>query len=70
MPKRHTKRRFTRKTKKTRRVIPRRKRTYKGGYDPSSKDNSYYPTRMNGFPVNSSGALPDPSAHGESTKWV
>lgn len=68
MPKRHMKRRLTRKIKRTRRVMPRRRKTYRGGYDPS-KDNGTYPTRMSGYPVGQSGALPDPSAHGESTKW-
>lgn len=63
--KRKTMRRRTRRVKRTRRVMPRR---FKGGYDPM-KDNTTYPTKMNGYPVGQSGALPDPSAHGESTKW-
>ena len=59
----------TRKLRRTRRVVPRRKRTYKGGYDPS-KDNSTYPTRMSGgYPVGQSGILPDPSAHSASPRW-
>ena len=64
MKKKTMRRRTTRRVKRTRRVLPKR-----GGYDPM-KDNGTYPTKMNGYPVGQSGALPDPSAHGESTKWV
>jgi hypothetical protein len=60
MPKTKTKRRGTRRIKKTRRVMPRRKKTMKGGYDPATNDNSFYPTRMNGYPTMSNYALPDP----------
>jgi hypothetical protein len=60
MPKTKTKRRGTRRMKKTRRVMPRRKKTTRGGYDPASNDNSFYPTRMNGYPTMSNYALPDP----------
>ncbi len=60
MPKTKTKRRGTRRIKKTRRVMPRRKKTTKGGYDPATNDNSFYPTRMNGYPTMSNYALPDP----------
>lgn len=68
MPKhlKKTSRRKTRRVKRTRRVVPRRR--LKGGYDPM-KDNTSYPTKMNGYPVGQSGALPDPSAHNESPKW-
>jgi hypothetical protein len=68
MPKhvKKTMRRKTRRVKRTRRVMPRRK--YSGGYDPM-KDNTSYPTKMNGYPVGQSGALPDPSGHGESPRW-
>lgn len=62
--KRKTMRRKTRRVKRTRRVLPKR-----GGYDPM-KDNTSYPTKMNGYPVGQSGALPDPSAHSESPKWL
>lgn len=61
--KKKTMRRKTRRVKRTRRVLPKR-----GGYDPM-KDNTSYPTKMNGYPVGQSGALPDPSAHNESPKW-
>jgi hypothetical protein len=60
MPKTKTKRRGTRRMKKTRRAMPRRKKTTRGGYDPASNDNSFYPTRMNGYPTMSNYALPDP----------
>ena len=60
MPKRKTKKRGTRRNKKTRRVMPRRKKSLKGGYDPATNDNSFYPTRMNGYPTMSNYALPDP----------
>ena len=63
MPKTKTKRRGTRRIKRTRRVMPRRKKTMKskmrGGYDPATDDNSHYPTRMNGYPTLSNFALPD-----------
>lgn len=55
-----TKRRGTRRNKRTRRVMPRRKKMTKGGYDPATNDNSFYPTRMNGYPTMSNFALPDP----------
>jgi hypothetical protein len=60
MPKTKTKKRGTRRMKKTRRVMPRRKKTTRGGYDPASNDNSFYPTKMNGYPTMSNYALPDP----------
>lgn len=68
MPRRikKTLRRKTRRVKRTRKVIPRRR--FKGGYDPM-KDNTSYPTKMNGYPIGQSGALPDPSAHSESPRW-
>jgi hypothetical protein len=62
MPK--TKSAKIRRNKRTRRVMPRRKKTMKrrmrGGYDPATNDNSFYPTRMNGYPTLSNYALPDP----------
>jgi hypothetical protein len=64
MPKTKTKKRSTRRIKRTRRVMPRRKKTIKrrmaGGYDPASDDNSFYPTKMNGYPTMTNYALPDP----------
>lgn len=57
-----TKKRSSRRIKKTRRVLPRRRKTRKttGGYDPASNDNSFYPTKMNGYPIMTNYALPDP----------
>lgn len=56
MPKvKHTRKRITRR-RKTRRV----RKLRRGGYNPATNDNSFYPTRMNGYPVMTNYALPDP----------